>query len=77
MAAIKNGNLTIFYGVVKEVDDWIGEILQKLDDLGLTENTPVVFTLDHGEMLGDHGMRSKMIFYEGSVHVPLQIRFSG
>jgi arylsulfatase A-like enzyme len=63
--------------MVKEIDDWIGEILKKLDDLGLTENTLVIFTSDHGEMLGDHGMHSKMIFYEGSVHVPLLMRFPG
>jgi arylsulfatase A-like enzyme len=65
----------IYFGMVKEVDDWIGEILTKLDNLGLTENTLVVFTSDHGEMLGDHGMHSKMIFYEGSIHVPLLMRF--
>jgi arylsulfatase A-like enzyme len=68
---------SIYYGMVKEIDDWIGKILNKLDDLGLTENTLVVFTSDHGEMLGDHGMHSKMIFYEGSVHVPLLMRFPG
>ena len=68
---------SIYYGVVREVDDWIGEILNKLDDLGLSDNTLVVFTSDHGEMLGDHGMHSKMIFYEGSVHVPLLMRFPG
>jgi arylsulfatase A-like enzyme len=68
---------SIYYGMVREIDDWIGEILRKLDDLGLTDNTLVVFTSDHGEMLGDHGMHSKMIFYEGSVHVPLLMRFPG
>lgn len=68
---------SIYYGMVREVDDKIGEILNKLDALGLTENTLVVFTADHGEMLGDHGMHSKNIFYEGSVHVPLIMRFPG
>lgn len=68
---------SIYYGMIKEVDDWIGEILKKVDDLGLTDNTLVIFTSDHGEMLGDHGMHSKMIFYEGSVHVPLLMRFPG
>ena len=68
---------SIYYGMVREVDDWIGEILNKLDDLGLADNTLVIFTSDHGEMLGDHGMHSKMIFYEGSVHVPLLMRFPG
>ena len=68
---------SIYYGMVKEVDDLIGEILDKLDELGIADNTLVIFVSDHGEMLGDHGMHSKMIFYEGSVHVPLLMRFPG
>lgn len=39
-----------YYALVEEVDDWFGKILGKLDDLGLTNNTLVVFTSDHGEM---------------------------
>jgi arylsulfatase A-like enzyme len=66
---------SIYYGMVKEIDDKIGEILDKLDQLGLSENTLVVFTSDHGEMLGDHGLHSKSIFYEGGVHVPLLMRY--
>lgn len=68
---------SIYYGMVKEIDDWVGNILGKLDELGLAENTLVVFTSDHGEMLGDHGIHSKSIFYEGGVHVPLVMRFPG
>ena len=45
--------------------------------LGLAGNTLVVFTSDHGEMLGDHGMHSKFVFYEGSVHIPLLLRLPG
>ncbi|HEC41571.1 MAG TPA: DUF229 domain-containing protein [Bacteroides sp.] len=66
-----------YYAMVKEVDDWVGKILDKLDELGLTDNTLVVFTSDHGEMLGAHGMYSKMVFYEESAHIPLLIRFPG
>lgn len=66
---------SIYYGMVTEIDDKIGEILDKLDELGLAENTLVIFTSDHGEMLGDHGMHSKSIFYEGGVHVPLLMRY--
>ncbi len=66
-----------YYGLVKEIDDWVGEILKTLDDNGLTENTLVIFTSDHGEMLGAHGMREKNIFYEESAHIPLLIRFPG
>ncbi|NQU53035.1 MAG: sulfatase-like hydrolase/transferase [Bacteroidetes bacterium] len=66
-----------YYAMVKEVDDWVGNILNKLDELGLTENTLVVFTSDHGEMLGNHGLRGKFCFYEESSHVPMIIRFPG
>jgi len=66
-----------YYALVKEVDDWVGQILDKLDDFGLTDNTMVVFTSDHGEMLGSHGMRGKFCFYEESSHVPMMIRFPG
>ena len=68
---------SIYYGMVTEVDDWVGKILQRLDELGLADRTLVIFASDHGEMLGDHGMHSKNIFYEGSVHVPLLLRLPG
>ena len=64
-----------YYGLVKEVDDWVGKILDKMDELKLANNTLIVFTADHGEMLGAHGMREKNVFYEESAHVPLLIRF--
>ena len=57
--------------VMKEASD----ILKKFDELGLAENTLVIFTSDHGEMLGAHGMREKNVFYEESAHIPLLIRF--
>lgn len=66
-----------YYGLVKEIDDWVGEILATLDKHGLTENTLVIFTSDHGEMLGAHGLREKNIFYEESSHIPLMLRFPG
>ena len=65
---------SIYYGMVKEVDDHIGRILHRLDELKLTQNTLVVFTADHGEMMGSHGLVSKMVFYEEAVHVPLLMR---
>ncbi|HSH19016.1 MAG TPA: sulfatase-like hydrolase/transferase [Draconibacterium sp.] len=66
-----------YYGLVKEIDDWVGEILATLDKNGITEKTLVIFTSDHGEMLGAHGLREKNIFYEESAHIPLMIRFPG
>lgn len=64
-----------YYAFVTEIDDWVGKILDKLDELQLAENTLVVFVSDHGEMLGAHGMRGKFNFYEESVRVPFLIRY--
>jgi arylsulfatase A-like enzyme len=64
-----------YYAFVTEVDDWVGKILQKLEDLKLADNTLVVFVSDHGEMLGAHGLRGKFNFYEESVRVPLMFRY--
>ncbi len=66
-----------YYGLVTEVDDWIGKILNRLSELGLADNTLVIFTSDHGEMLGDHGVHSKMKFFEGAAHIPLLMRLPG
>ena len=64
-----------YYGLVKEIDDWVGAMLNTLDKHGLTDNTLVIFVSDHGEMLGAHGMREKNVFYEESAHIPLMVRF--
>ncbi|GAB5554970.1 MAG: sulfatase [Saprospiraceae bacterium] len=63
-----------YYGLIKEIDDWVGKILDKLEESDLTDNTLIIFTSDHGEMLGAHGMREKNVFYEESAHIPLLIR---
>ena len=67
----------VYYAMVSEVDDWVGRILKRVDDLGLTKNTLVLFTADHGEMMGSHGLVSKMVFHEEAVHVPLVMRMPG
>ena len=64
-----------YYGLVADGDYWIGKILDKLDALGLATNTLVVFTSDHGEMLGDHGKNSKSFLLEGAAHIPGLFRF--
>ncbi len=66
-----------YYGLVRELDVWVGRLLDKLKELRLEKNTLVIFTSDHGEMLGDHGMGGKTVLYEGAVHVPLLIRLPG
>jgi arylsulfatase A-like enzyme len=66
-----------YYAFVTEIDEWVGRILKKLDDLKLADNTLVIFVSDHGEMLGAHGLRGKFNFYEESVRVPFLLRFPG
>jgi arylsulfatase A-like enzyme len=67
----------VYYAMITQVDEWVGILLDELDKKGLTENTLVIFVSDHGEMLGDHGLNSKMKMYEGSAHVPLIMRLTG
>jgi arylsulfatase A-like enzyme len=66
-----------YYAFVTEIDEWIGKILDRLEQLKLAENTLVIFVSDHGEMLGAHGMRGKFCFYEESVRVPFIICYPG
>jgi len=69
--------LRIYYGSVKLVDDQVGRILKTLEDLGQLDNTLILFTADHGDMIGGHGMtwKSTTAFYEEVVQVPLIIRY--
>lgn len=60
-----------YYAAVSFIDDIVGDLLQSLDSLGLRENTVVIFTSDHGEMLGERGLWYKMSPREGSARVPL------
>lgn len=60
----------IYHGLVSQVDKAVGGILDKLDELGLRENTIIVYTSDHGEMMGSHGMFAKQYMYEESARVP-------
>ncbi|MBI5693728.1 MAG: sulfatase-like hydrolase/transferase [Verrucomicrobia bacterium] len=60
----------IYYGMVSYVDEEFGRIVRRLEQLGLRENTLIVYTADHGEMLGERGIWYKNSFYEGSARVP-------
>ena len=66
-----------YFGLITEVDEWVGKLLDKMDELGIAENTLLAFSTDHGEMLGSHGMREKNNFYEESSRVPLLLRMPG
>jgi len=66
------------YGMITMIDDSIGTILKQLDDLGLADDTIIVFTSDHGDMFGDHGVMLKGgMHYEGCTRVPLLIHAPG
>lgn len=67
----------VYYAMVTQVDEWVGKLLDELDQKGISENTLVVFVSDHGEMMGDHGLNSKMKMYEGSAHIPMIMRLPG
>src|SRR5690606_20926023 len=59
-----------YFGLVSYIDDKLGELLDTLEETGQSENTIVVFTSDHGDMLGERGMVQKRTFYEWSARVP-------
>ena len=66
-----------YYGMCSYIDDKVGRLLDTLADLGLEDETAVVFTADHGEMLGERGQWFKQSFHEWSVRVPLIVRIPG
>ena len=59
-----------YYGMVSLIDQKIGDLVNALERQGREANTWIIFTADHGEMLGDHGLMFKNVFYKGSVLVP-------
>ncbi len=71
-------NIATYYGMVSLMDKYIGKILDRLEELGLTDNTIVVFTTDHGHFFGQHGLTAKGAFhYEDMIKVPLIVRYPG
>ena len=67
-----------YYAMIKLIDDVLARILETLEETGQRERTVIIFTSDHGEMLGDHGLIQKGCrFYEGLVRVPLIFSLPG
>lgn len=64
-----------YYGSISYVDEKVGQLLRTLETHGLRENTLVVFTSDHGDMLGERGMWYKMSFFEPASRVPLLFHY--
>ncbi|MCX7016954.1 MAG: sulfatase-like hydrolase/transferase [Candidatus Sumerlaeota bacterium] len=66
-----------YYGNVAFADAMLGEALKTVDDLGLRDDILIVYTSDHGEMLDDHRLWMKMVFFDPSVRVPLILSCPG
>ncbi len=63
--------IAAYYAMITCLDDLIGEILDELERQGMAEHTYVIYTSDHGEAMGEHGLLNKQSAYTGSVGVPL------
>jgi arylsulfatase A-like enzyme len=60
-----------YMGLIKQIDDQMGVLMQFLEQRGLLETTMIVFTSDHGDYLGDHWMGEKDLFHDPSAKIPL------
>ena len=67
----------VYYSMVSSIDDYLGDLMAKVSELNLDENTIIVFFSDHGEMFGENGRVYKMIFYDSAARVPFMVRWKG
>lgn len=67
----------VYYSMVASIDDYLGDLMQKVAEWGLDENTILVFFSDHGEMFGENGRIFKMTFYDSAANVPFMVRWKG
>lgn len=67
----------MYYGQVTGVDDWAGRVLASIKELGLEDNTIVLFTSDHGDLLGSHQLYNKNEHYDEAIRVPFLARWPG
>ena len=66
-----------YYAMIAQLDEYVGTLLDDLERSGALQNTIVVYTADHGEMLGDHGLWLKRVLLEGAARVPLMMAGPG
>lgn len=64
----------VYFGLIAEVDHQVGRIIDHLKSTGEYDNTLIIFSSDHGEMLGDHWLWGKGGWYDAAYHIPLIIR---
>ena len=63
-----------YAGLVKQIDHEVGCILDALREKGILDNTVILFSTDHGDYLGDHGLGGKASYYEAACHIPMLVR---
>ena len=63
--------IPVYMGLIKQIDDQLGQLFAFMEERGLLEDTMIVFTSDHGDYLGDHWMGDKDFFHDPSVKIPL------
>lgn len=66
-----------YWGAVDFLDDCIAALLWRLEQAGALENTIIVYISDHGDLIGNHGLWGKAIYYEEAIHVPFLIAGPG
>ena len=72
------GAMAAYHGMIRFVDDGLGQTMDALERLGLREDTIVVFCSDHGDFMGEHGMQCKGgVFYDSLTRVPLILSWPG
>lgn len=64
-----------YYGMVKCIDDNVGRLLSQLESLALLDNTIILFSSDHGDMLGEHRRKNKGVPFEGSAKIPFLMHY--
>lgn len=63
-----------YLGMISEVDSQLARVWQKLRERGEWDNTVIIVSSDHGEMMGDHGLKEKVGYWEQSYHIPCIVR---
>lgn len=66
-----------YWGLCSQIDTYIGKIIDHLEELKLYDDTIIVFTSDHGDMMGSHGLLAKCVMYEEAVRVPFMVKLPG
>ena len=66
-----------YYSTISMLDEQVGRVLRRLDELGLAKDTLVFVTADNGEMFGSHGHQGKQMWFEESARVPALVRWPG